>query len=105
AFNALRHFVSLDGRFIGTIREYSPGRQDIWHGTYKGEIVHGNRFMTADPAPTGDKGGSAPPPLPQVPQVPDWIDPISIPGFRDIDWADEARLYAKPAGLHDPPPI
>ncbi len=103
AFNALGHIVSRDGRFIGTIRNYYPGRQDIWHGQYKGEIVNGNRFLRVESPPTEDRGGSRPLSLPQVPRIPDAIGRMDLPpGYRDIDWADEARLYAKPAGLHDP---
>jgi hypothetical protein len=99
AFDAAKHIVSRAGRFIGTIRGYYRGRQDVWHGIYKGEIVDGNRFLRVDPAPTEDRGGSAPPPLPQVPRIPDLVGPISLPpGHLDIDWADEGRLYAKPAG-------
>jgi hypothetical protein len=99
AFNALRHIVSREGRFIGTIRGYESGRLDIWHGIYKADIIDGNRLLFAEPPPTGDHGGSRPPPLPQVPKIPDVISPMKPPsGYRDIDWADKERLYAKPAG-------
>jgi hypothetical protein len=100
AFNALGHIVSRADRLIGTIRDIYPGRQDIWHGVYKGEIVDGNRLLRIDPPPTEDRGGSPPPPLPGVPRTPRAIGRINLPpGYRDIDWADEARLYAKPAGV------
>ncbi len=103
AFNANEHIVSRSGRFIGTIREYSPNRRQIWHGRCKGEIVQGNRFLCGDPPPTEDRGGSHPPPLPNTPSVPKPIHRIELPpGYRDIDWQDEAWLYAKPAGLLDP---
>jgi hypothetical protein len=100
AFNALRHIVSRDGRFIGTIRGYTPGRQDVWHGIYKGEILDGNRLVRIDPPPTEDRGGGHPPPLPGLPRIPDPISPMTLPSnYSDINWADEARLYAKPAGV------
>jgi len=102
AFNARRHIVSLDGRFIGTIRGFYPGRQDIWYGPYKGEIFDGNRFLSLITPPTEDQGGTRPPPLPQVPRIPDMISAISLPpGYRDIDWGNEKSLYARPAGQHD----
>jgi hypothetical protein len=89
AFNALGNIVSRNGQFIGDIRGYFPPRQDIWHGHYKGEIVEGNRFLRADPAPTNDRGGSAPPHLPQVPRCPDAIGPINLPaGYKDVELAD-----------------
>jgi hypothetical protein len=43
AFRALGVIVSRSGRFIGTIRDYIPSRQDIWHYSYKCEIFQGNR--------------------------------------------------------------
>jgi hypothetical protein len=88
AFEALGHIVSRDGNFIGTIRNYFPGRDDIWHGHYKGEIVSGNRLLRADPPPTEDRGGPQPPPLPEVPRVPESIAPMTLPqGYRDLDIA------------------
>jgi hypothetical protein len=101
AFNALRHIVSRDRRFIGTIAGYL-GRQDIWNETYKGEIVEGNRLLTVENPPTEKRGAIRPPPLPQIPCIPDPIGPMSLPaGYRDIDWAEEERLYANPAGQHN----
>jgi hypothetical protein len=101
AFNALGHIVSADRRFIGDVREYSPDRREVWHGIYKGEIFDGNRILRINPPPTEDKGGGPPPPLPGVPRIPSAIGRMTLPtNYRDIDWADEARLYAKPAGAH-----
>jgi hypothetical protein len=86
AYRALETVVSRSGKFIGTVRGYYPGRQDIWHGTYKGEIVEGNRFLRVDPLPTDDRGGGEPPPLPQVPCIRAKIGPIRIPpGYRDVE--------------------
>jgi hypothetical protein len=105
AFIAIDHVFSRSGRFIGTIRVYEPTHHvEIWHGPYKGEIVEGNRLLWACSPPTEDKGGSAPFFLAQVPRSPEAIGPIKLPvGYADLDWTDEGRLYAKPAGLHDPP--
>ncbi|MBI1902907.1 MAG: hypothetical protein HYS13_17560 [Planctomycetia bacterium] len=86
AFSALQHIVSRAGRFIGTVRGYLHPRQDIWHDTYKAEIVDGNRLLRADPPPEGDRGHDEMPPLPAVPTIPPPIAPMVLPpGYRDVD--------------------
>jgi hypothetical protein len=89
AFNALGHIVSRTGRFIGTARSYAPDRLEVWHGSYKGEIVEKNRFLHVDAPPTEDRGGGEPPPLPGVPPIPDAIEPRGLPsGYQDVDLAE-----------------
>jgi hypothetical protein len=39
-------------------------------------------------------------------RFPNPISAMNLPsGYGDINWADEKRLYAKPAGVHDPAPV
>jgi hypothetical protein len=86
AFRALDEVVSRDGKYIGRVVVYVPGRYQIWHGTYRGEIVDGNRLLSTVPPPEENRGGSNPPTLPQVPRIPANIAPIALAdGFRDAE--------------------
>jgi hypothetical protein len=85
AFRALREVVSVAGTYIGKIT-LIEGRQEVWDGQYKGEIVDGNRLYCVDSPRSGDGEPTEPPRLPGVGQLPPNIGSVQVRrGYRDVE--------------------
>lgn len=85
AFELLGSFVSRDGDFIG----YRCRKTEVWHGSYRGEVIEGNRLLYRVSPPSEPAGADVdPPPLPRPGTQPPSIDPILLPdGYRDMEYA------------------
>lgn len=72
---------SRSGRFIGRL-----DGQEVWHGSYKGEIVRGDRFLYKTTKGSVIRGTPGTPGIPGIPGMPGSKGSIALPaGYRDVD--------------------
>lgn len=72
---------SRSGRFIGSL-----DGNEVWHGSYKGEIVKGDRFLYKTTKGSVIRGTPGTPGTPGIPGIPGAKAGISMPsGYRDVD--------------------
>lgn len=71
---------STSGSFIGRL-----DGNEVWHGSYKGEIVNGNRFLYKTTKGAVIRGTPGTPGTPGIPGIPGSISPITLSmGYRDV---------------------
>ena len=72
---------SQSGRFIGRLDD-----NEVWHGSYKGEIVKGDRFLYKTTIGSATHSTPSTPATPATPSTPASKSSISLPtGYRDVD--------------------
>ena len=72
---------SRSGKFIGRLRG-----TEVWHGSYKGEILRSNRFLFKTAKGSVTHATPATPPTPAIPATPPSKPSISLPaGYRDVE--------------------
>lgn len=75
---------SRSGHFIGRL-----DGNEVWHGSYKGEIIKSDRFLYKTSRSTIIRGTPGTPGTPGIPGMPGTKGGISVPtGYRDIDLDD-----------------
>jgi len=73
---------SKSGRFTGRVEVRS---NEVWDGSYKGEIVMGDRFLYDTSKGQGRRGMGGVPGTPGIPGIPGNIGAIALPaGYRDV---------------------
>lgn len=88
AFLAANRVFSRSGQLVGDIRSYStPDAREVWHNSYQGEIVHGNRLLYKEGKLLDqDRGPAKDSPPPSPPRIPEPVPPESLPpGWRDAE--------------------
>jgi len=72
---------SQSGRFIGRL-----DGNEVWHGSYKGEIVRDDRFLYKTTKGLVIRGMPGTPGIPGIPGIPGAKSGISVPaGYRDVE--------------------
>jgi hypothetical protein len=80
AFINADYVYSCSGHFIGRLNG-----DEVWHGSYKGEICKDDRFLYKTTKGTIIRGTPGTPGTPSIPGIPGNKGSISIPaGYRDV---------------------
>ena len=75
---------SRHGHFIGRLDD-----SEVWHGSYKGEIVRGDRFLYNARKGSVIRGTPGIPGMPGIPGLPGMKAAIALPaGYRDVELED-----------------
>lgn len=75
---------SRPGHFVGRL-----DGNEVWHGSYKGEIIKSDRFLYKTTKGTIIRGTPGTPGTPGIPGIPGTKTSISIPaGYRDVTLDD-----------------
>lgn len=71
---------SRHGHFVGRL-----DGSEVWHGSYKGEIVRGDRFLYNTRKGSVIRGTPGIPGMPGIPGLPGMKAAIALPaGYRDV---------------------
>lgn len=80
AFVNQNKVFSRSGHFIGRLEG-----NEVWHGSYKGEIIKNDRFLYKTTKGTIIHGTPGTPGTPGIPGIPGNRGSISVPvGYRDV---------------------
>jgi hypothetical protein len=75
------HVFFVSGVYLGRLEE-----NEVWFGTYEGEVVLGDRLLMKSKRPSVTRSHGGTPPTPLVPQPRPKGDVVDLPaGYEDVE--------------------